>query len=135
MKKLFLLLKSRLKKLQSSQRSPLKKLSLSFIIDAASFIFGRVKRYVKEKDHRPAEEEATNAVIEKVEALIARVGGTVEKVDRWGKRRLAYAVKKFTDGFYVLINFEAAPAEIKEIDRVLKINDEVLRHLIVKHEA
>ena len=65
---------------------------------------------------KPAEEEATNAVIEKVEALIARVGGTVEKVDRWGKRRLAYAVKKF-------------------IDRVLKINDEVLRHLIVKHEA
>ena len=43
---------------------------------------------------KPAEEEATNAVIEKVEALIARVGGTVEKVDRWGKRRLAYAVKK-----------------------------------------
>lgn len=41
----------------------------------------------------PAEEETTNAVIEKVEALIARVGGTVEKVDRWGKRRLAYAVK------------------------------------------
>ena len=74
---------------------------------------------------KPAEEEATNAVIEKVEALIARVGGTVEKVDRWGKRRLAYAVKKFTDGFYVLINFEAAPAEIKEI----------LRHLIVKHDA
>ena len=61
---------------------------------------------------KPAEEEATNAVIEKVEALIARVGGTVEKVDRWGKRRLAYAVKKFTDGFYVLINFEAAPAQI-----------------------
>ena len=84
---------------------------------------------------KPAEEEATNAVIEKVEALIARVGGTVEKVDRWGKRRLAYAVKKFTDGFYVLINFEAAPAEIKEIDRVLKINDEVRRHLLVKHEA
>lgn len=42
---------------------------------------------------KPAEEETTNAVIEKVEALIARVGGTVEKVDRWGKRRLAYAVK------------------------------------------
>ena len=77
---------------------------------------------------KPAEEEATNAVIEKVEALIARV-------DRWGKRRLAYAVKKFTDGFYVLVNFEADPAEIKEIDRVLKINDDVLRHLIVKHDA
>ena len=84
---------------------------------------------------KPAEEEATNAVIEKVEALIARVGGTVEKVDRWGKRRLAYPVKKFTDGFFTLVNFEAAPAEIKEIDRVLKINDEILRHMIVKHEA
>lgn len=84
---------------------------------------------------KPAEEEVTNATIEKVEALIARVGGTVEKVDRWGKRRLAYPVKKFTDGFFTLVNFEAAPAEIKEIDRVLKINDEVLRHLIVKHEA
>ena len=84
---------------------------------------------------KPAEEEATNAVIEKVEALIARVGGTVEKVDRWGKRRLAYAVKKFTDGYFVLVNFEAAPAEIKEIDRVMKINDEILKHLIVKHEA
>lgn len=84
---------------------------------------------------KPSEEEATNAVIEKVEALIARVGGTVEKVDRWGKRRLAYAVKKFTDGYFVLVNFEAAPAEIKEIDRVMKINDEILKHLIVKHEA
>ena len=80
---------------------------------------------------KPAEEEATNAVIEKVEALIARVGGTVEK----GNRRLAYAVNIFTCGFYVQNNFEAAPAEIKESDRVLKINDEVLRHLIVKHEA
>ena len=84
---------------------------------------------------KPAEEEATNAVISKIEALIARVGGTVEKVDRWGKRRLAYAVKKFTDGFYVLIEFTADPAEIKEIDRVMKINDEILKHLIVKHEA
>lgn len=84
---------------------------------------------------KPAEEEVTNATIEKVEALIARVGGTVEKVERMGKRRLAYAVKKFTDGFYVLINFEAAPAEIKEIDRVMKINDEILKHLIVKHDA
>ncbi len=84
---------------------------------------------------KPAEEEAINTLVGKIEALIARVGGTVEKVDRWGKRRLAYAVKKHTDGYYVLVNFEADPAEIKEIDRVMKINDEILRHLIVKHEA
>ena len=83
---------------------------------------------------KPAEEEVINATIEKVEALIARVGGTVETVDRWGKRRLAYPVKKFTDGFYVLVDFKSVPAEIKEIDRVMKINDEILRHLIVKHD-
>ena len=83
---------------------------------------------------KPADEEANKATFDKIEALIARVGGTVEKVDVWGKRRLAYAVNKHTDGVYVLINFEAAPGEIKEIDRVLKIDDNVLRHLIVKHE-
>ena len=79
-------------------------------------------------------EEAIAATVAKFQALAEQNGSDVV-VDEWGKRRLAYAVKKFTDGFYVLINFEAAPAEIKEIDRVLKINDEVLRHLIVKHEA
>lgn len=83
---------------------------------------------------KPADEEPNKATFDKIEALIARVGGTVEKVDVWGKRRLAYAVNKHTDGVYVLINFEAAPGEIKEIDRVLKIDDNVLRHLIVKHE-
>ena len=84
----------------------------------------------------PSIDERTVApMMEKYLAPVAANGGSVENVDVWGKRRLAYAVKKFTDGFYVLINFEAAPAEIKEIDRVLKINDEVLRHLIVKHEA
>ena len=57
---------------------------------------------------KPAEEEATNAVIEKVEALIARVGGTVEKVDRWGKRRLAYAVKKLTNTQKPSVNFFTA---------------------------
>ena len=72
---------------------------------------------------KPAEEEATNAVIEKVEALIARVGGTVEKVDRWGKRRLAYAVKKFTDGFYVLVNFEADPCFAQLCDIGVQMDD------------
>ena len=79
-------------------------------------------------------EEGIAALVEKFKAMV-EAEGTLSSIEEWGKRRLAYAVKKFTDGFYVLINFEAAPAEIKEIDRVLKINDEVLRHLIVKHEA
>ena len=80
-------------------------------------------------------EEETKSVIEKFNGVITANGGMIENVDEWGKRRLAYPVKKFTDGFFTLVNFEAAPAEIKEIDRVLKINDEILRHMIVKHEA
>ena len=54
------------------------------------------------------------------------------EVDRWGKRHLAYPVKKQADGYYVLINFEGEPDVIKEIDRVIKIHDTILKHLIVK---
>ena len=56
----------------------------------------------------------------------------MKKVDLWGKRRLAYPVKKQNDGYYVLINFEIEPDAIFEIDRVIKIREEILRHLIVK---
>ena len=84
---------------------------------------------------KPLEETEVDPIVTFVSDLLTKNGCNIEKVDRWGKRHLAYPVKKQADGYYVLINFEAAPAEIKEIDRVLKINDEVLRHLIVKHEA
>ena len=80
-------------------------------------------------------EEAIAANVAKFQALAEQHGCSDVVVDEWSKRRLAYAVKKFTDGFYVLVNFEADPAEIKEIDRVMKINDEILKHLIVKHDA
>ena len=81
---------------------------------------------------KPAEEEATNAVIEKIEALIARVGGTVEKVDRWGKKRLAYEIDDIAEGLYVLVTFSAEPKTVKELDRVMKITDEILRHMIIR---
>ena len=80
---------------------------------------------------KPAEEEATNAVIEKVEALIARVGGTVEKVDRWGKRRLAYAIDYKTEGYYVLMSFTSGPEFPKELDRILGITEGIMRSMIV----
>ena len=52
-----------------------------------------------------------------------------------GKRRLAYEIKKFRDGFYVLVNFTAEPAVVAEVDRQLKIADEVIRHLVVNDVA
>ncbi len=83
---------------------------------------------------KSADEEVVNSVVEKVENLITKNGGNVEKVDRWGKRRLAYEVKKQNEGYYVLVNFEAQPTVITEIDRVMKITDEILKHMIVKND-
>lgn len=81
------------------------------------------------------EEEATNAVITKFENLIKNNGGEVVKIDRWGKKRLAYEVKKNLEGFYYLIHFTAEPAVVAELDRVLKITEDVIKHMIVKQEA
>jgi small subunit ribosomal protein S6 len=83
---------------------------------------------------KPLEEEATNAVITKFETLITSNGGTVEKIDRWGKRRLAYEVKDFIDGFYCLMHFACEPNVIAELDRVMKITEDVIKHMIIRKE-
>jgi len=83
---------------------------------------------------KPLEEEATNAVITKFETLITVNGGTVEKIDRWGKRRLAYEVKDFIDGFYVLMHFACEPKVIAELDRVMKITEDIIKHMIIRKE-
>ena len=79
-------------------------------------------------------EEGAAAVVEKFKKLIDK-HGTVESVDDWGKRRLAYPILKQTEGYYTLINFKSAPAFTAELDRVFKITDGVLRSLIVKKEV
>ena len=81
------------------------------------------------------EEEARKELIEKLSALIAQNGGEVEKVDEtWGKRRLAYPINDKPEGYYVLVTMQA-PAELpKEIERNLRINDNVLRSLVIKVE-
>jgi small subunit ribosomal protein S6 len=83
---------------------------------------------------KPIEEEATNAVIEKFANLIAANGGTVDKEDRWGKKHLAYEIKDHADGFYCLFYATCDPACVAEIDRVMKITDEILKHMIIKEE-
>lgn len=76
------------------------------------------------------EDEAKAVVLDKVKSII-EADGEVEKVDEWGNRRLAYEIEKLTEGYYVLINFNAATDVPKEIDRNLKIMDNVIRHMIV----
>lgn len=80
------------------------------------------------------DEEAVKASIEKFKGVIENGGGTVENVDEWGKRKLAYEIAKVNEGFYTLINFEANTELPKELDRVFRITDGVIRHIVVKQE-
>lgn len=77
-----------------------------------------------------AEDEIKEAVLNKVQEVIS-ANGEVEKVDTWGNKKLAYSIAKFNEGFYVLVNFKASADLPKELDRNLKINENVIRHMIV----
>ena len=81
------------------------------------------------------EQELVQSTVEKFQGIITNGGGEISKHDLMGKRRLAYEIKKFRDGHYVLVHFNAEPAVVAELDRVLKISDEVIRHLIVNDVA
>lgn len=74
------------------------------------------------------------AVMKRIETTIAEGVGKVDNVDEWGKRKLAYEINGLTDGDYTLVNFHADPQNVAELDRVLRINDAVVRHMIVKRE-
>ena len=74
------------------------------------------------------------AVMKRIETTIAEGAGKVDNVDEWGKRKLAYEIDKLTEGDYTLINFHADPASIAELDRVLRITDAVIRHMIVRRD-
>lgn len=76
------------------------------------------------------DDEAKEAVAAKVQAVI-ETSGSVEKVDVWGNRRLAYEIQKLNEGYYVLVKFQATVDLPKELDRNLKINENVIRHMIV----
>ena len=67
-----------------------------------------------------------------VQDVIKNGEGEVTKVDRWGKRRLAYEINDLTEGYYLLVEMEAPSATAQELDRVLRISDDVLRHLIIR---
>ena len=80
------------------------------------------------------EQEAVQAAVEKFQGIIPN-GGEITKHDVLGKRRLAYEIKKFRDGHYVLVNFNAEPAVVSELERLMKISDEVIRYLITNDVA
>lgn len=76
-------------------------------------------------------EEAVEQVVEKFKTLISE-NGTIDNVEVWGKRRLAYAINDLWEGYYVLVNFEASGEFPKELNRIYNITDGIMRSLIIK---
>jgi small subunit ribosomal protein S6 len=79
-----------------------------------------------------ATDEEISPIIEQVRGVITAAGGTVDKEERWGIRKLAYRVEKRNDGYYVLLQFTSDPQTVKEIERRLRVNDSVLKFLTVR---
>ena len=76
-------------------------------------------------------EEVRAGVSARIDVAITGQGGTIDSVEDWGKRKLAYEIDGLSEGDYILINFHADSTQIQELDRVLRINDAVKRHMIV----
>tara|TARA_R110002096_G_scaffold329006_1_gene522989 strand:- start:26236 stop:26625 length:390 start_codon:yes stop_codon:yes gene_type:complete len=81
------------------------------------------------------EEDKYKEAVEKVSALITTNGGEIEEVDEWGLRPFAYNIDKKGNGYYVNMYFTAPAEAIAKIDRVLRIDDDVLRHIALKYDA
>lgn len=79
------------------------------------------------------DEAATKATIEKINSLISE-NGTVESIEEWGKKKLAYPINKQTEGYYTLINFSSAPEFIDELERIYNITDEIIKNIVIKKD-
>ena len=78
------------------------------------------------------EGEKLEAAIDNISQFITQRGGNISGVDRWGKKRLAYPIKHFMEGHYMLTQFKMKPALSKELEARLHISEEVLRHLLIR---
>ncbi len=80
------------------------------------------------------EERSIDPTLEKFLNVVRNGGGTVDKVDVWGRRRLAYEIQKKTEGIYAVVNFTATPAVASELDRQLSLNETIMRTKIIRPE-
>jgi len=80
------------------------------------------------------EEEATTALVDRLSGLVASNGGDNLTVEKWGKRRLAYEIQDYKEGQYILMNFEGEGRTSQEIERVMKISEDVIRFLTVRKD-
>jgi small subunit ribosomal protein S6 len=80
------------------------------------------------------EEEPLSALTEKITQTISELKGNVAQVDPWGKRRLAYPIKKHLEGYYFLMQLELPASEVRSLERSLKLMEDVIRYLIVRKD-
>ncbi len=76
-------------------------------------------------------DEEVDGIVEKITSTIENLEGKIRKIDKWGKRVLAYPIKKLNEGIYVLIEFDLEKTNVSEVDRKLRLDEKVLRHIIV----
>ncbi len=81
-----------------------------------------------------ADLEDHSAELDSIKEIIAKLGGAVDKVDVWGKRRLAYPIEKRTEGYYALVSFALDPTQQKELSRLLGLRSGVIRSLVIRQE-
>jgi len=81
------------------------------------------------------EEKTVGPSLEQYLGVVRQNGGTVEKVDIWGRRRLAYEIDKKAEGIYAVVDLVAEPASVKELDRQLNLNETVLRTKLIRPES
>src|SRR3989442_7713306 len=81
------------------------------------------------------DETAIEAMNTRIQSLVTQRGGTVENVDNWGRKRLAYPIGRFRDGVYILSRLQLPPTAAVEIERALKLTESVIRHLLVRADG
>lgn len=80
------------------------------------------------------EDEAKKALIERFNGILTDNGAEIAETKDWGKRRLAYEINDFRDGFYQILTVNAVPAAVEEFSRLAKISEDIIRHIVIKEE-
>src|ERR1700716_605462 len=81
------------------------------------------------------EDAASEALNTRIPSLVTQRGGTIESIDAWGRKRLAYPIGRYRDGVYILFRLQLPPNAAVEIERALKLTESVIRHLLVRSEG
>ena len=81
-----------------------------------------------------ADEERLGSISERIQQAITSAGGKIDKINVLGRRRLAYRVDRFRDGIYTVVDFQLDPQQAREIERTIKLQEDILRHLVVRRD-